>query len=153
MRKLNLVFLLSFIAGFLQAQEHVLPVAGELTAKLGWTLQDAIENFGYPQHVFAHRGESPEEDNSVFYYDDHRYLFFFQDRVWQIRADERWIGVIDGVQMGMSLEAVEKLWGPPINRIDDDPTWTLPDRGYPVRIKLYFEEDRLIDIYVYRGDW
>lgn len=131
-----------------------LPHALELSASLGWSPSEAISWRGSPMSLFSYRGLTEFEDNVVFYYPDHTYLFWFQDRVWQLRVDERWTGEIDGVSMGMSLESIVNLWGPPINNRDEHPTWTLPDRGYPVRIRLYFDENRqLNDLYIYRGDW
>ncbi len=130
------------------------PRADEFSAKLGWTPAEAINWLGSPSSLFAYRGTETSEDNVVFYYQDHLYLFWFQDRVWQVRADERWVGNVDGVRMGMTLSEVIDFWGPPINNRDENPTWTLPDRGYPVRVRLYFGDDnRLADIYVYRSDW
>lgn len=131
-----------------------LPLAEEFTARLGWLPADAHQWLGGPENLFVYRGRVSEEDNVVYYYPDHVYLFWFRNRVWQVRADEDWTGSVDGVRMGMSREEVEKLWGPPINNFDAQPTWTLPDRGYPVRIRLYFNEDnRLHDLYVFRSDW
>ena len=130
-----------------------LPHAAELTAMLGWTPEEAAASFGVPESMFVHRGGTAEEDNIVFYYQDCRYLFWFRDRVWQVRADERWSGEVDGVRMGMTREGVAQLWGAPINDGDEAPSWMLPDQGYPVRIRLYFVDDRLADIYVYRSDW
>ena len=131
-----------------------LPHAVDFTAKLGWTAEDAFGRFGVPLSIFPYRGDTPEEDNVVFYYSDSLYLFWFQNHIWQVRADERWEGEIDGVRMGMNLQEISALWGPPVNDWDEHPTWTLPDRGYPVRIRLYFSESgELNDLYVYRGDW
>ena len=131
-----------------------LPHAAELTGKLGWTPDEAFSRLGAPLSIFPYRGTVPIEDNVVFYYPDHLYLFWFQNRVWQLRVDDRWIGDVDGLRMGMTMSEITKLWGPPINDRDEQPTWTLPDRGYPARIRLYFADDgRLNDLYVYRSDW
>jgi len=131
-----------------------LPHADNLIEWLGMEMPEAQESLGTPLSIFAHRGEVEEEDNVVFYYPNHLYLFWFQDRVWQVRVDERWQGEVDGLRMGMAREEVLALWGSPINEWDDWPTWTLPDRGFPSRIRLYFDEDdNLVDLYVYRSDW
>jgi len=130
------------------------PTAEAFASKLGWTLEEALEWMGRPESMLTHRGRTAEEDNVVFFYSDFTSLFWFRDRVWQVRADRRWSGEVDGVRMGLDRDDVEALWGPPINDFDPDPTWTLPDRGYPVRIRLYFDDDdRLVDLYVYRSDW
>ncbi|MCK5735691.1 MAG: hypothetical protein KAH21_04390 [Spirochaetaceae bacterium] len=131
-----------------------LPHAVEFTDKLGWTAEDVFNQQNIPESFFSYRGNTSSEDNVVFYYQDATYLFWFHDRVWQVRADERWEGRVDGVSMGMNIQEVVNLWGPPVNDWDEHPTWTLPDRGYPVRIRMYFSDDGLLnDIYVYRGDW
>jgi len=137
------------------AEDNVpLPHADDFTSRLGLTTEEVFTLPDIPQSVFTYRGETPGEDNVVFYYRDSFYLFWFHDRIWQVRADKRWKGELDGVHMGMNLQDVINLWGPPINDRDENPTWTLPDRGYPVRIRLYFSSTGgLEDIYVYRSDW
>ncbi len=131
-----------------------LPLAEDFTAYLGWLPAEAHQWLGAPENLFVYRGNVSAEDNVVYYYSNHIYLFWFGSRVWQVRADERWKGSVDGVNMGMTRKEVEKLWGPPVNSFDAQPTWLLPDRGYPVRIRLYFDEQgRLNDLYVYRSDW
>ena len=130
-----------------------LPLAAELSGMLGWTPEEAYAWLGAPEALFPFTDESGD-DCVVLYFPDHSYLFWYDDRVWQVRVDQRWEGTVDGVSMGAMRDEVEDLWGPPINDFDDNPTWTLPDRGYPVRVRLYFDEaDRLADLYVYRSDW
>lgn len=154
MKKLPVLFFFLFcgLLKLFSTDGDILPVAEKLTEKLGWTLNDAI-NLGVPKELFVHRGDSPIEDNVVFYYPDYLYLFWFQNRIWQVRLDERWGGEIDGVRMGMSLQDIEELWGSPINKTEEHPTWTLPDKGFPSRIRLYFRDDKLSDLYVFRSDW
>jgi hypothetical protein len=148
---LFLVFAAS--AGTAYPDDTVLPLAGDLTAMLGWTPEEAFAWLGAPDGLFPFRDEAGE-DCVVFYFEDHTYLFWYEDRVWQIRADRRWEGEVDGVGMGASRDEVRALWGPPINDFDPQPTWTLPDKGYPVRIRLYFDDTgKLTDLYVYRSDW
>jgi len=146
---------LSFIPAYSGADEtSPLPHAEEFTNRIGWTAEDVFNLPTIPISIFPFRGDSPKEDNVVFYYADYLYMFWFHDRIWQVRADERWEGDVDGVHMGMSLDEISGIWGSPINDWDEQPTWTLPDRGYPMRIRLYFTDDgRLNDIYVYRSDW
>ncbi len=156
MAKRGFIFsvLLLVFTFFLVAEDPPLPIAADLSAKLGWTLDEALAWLGTPRSMFPFRGDSADEDNIVFYYPNSLYLFWFKDRVWQIRVDENWNGELDGVRMGMKQNQILRLWGPAINDWDENPTWTLPDRGYPVRIRLYFDEsDKLMDLYVYRSDW
>ena len=146
--------LIIFIPVSLRAEDITLPVAADFTSRLGWTPDEAITWLGAPEGLFPYRGRVEGEDNVVFYYPDHLYLFWFRDRVWQVRVDERWNGEVDGVRMGMSLDDIIALWGSPINEFDEAPTWTLPDRGYPVRLRLFIDEEgKLIDLYVFRSDW
>lgn len=153
-RNLQLVTVLLVLASPLGGADTTLPLAVELSAKLGWTLDEALSWLGTPETMFPFRGDEATEDNIVFYYPNSLYLFWFKDRVWQLRVDENWKGEIDGVRMGMKQNRITRLWGPAINDWDENPTWTLPDRGYPVRIRLYFDDnDRLVDLYVYRSDW
>ena len=160
-RTYRLSLLLFFFALYLQSisgagaeEPGPLPHAVELTGRLGWTPDEVFARLGSPMSIFPFRGSEDDEDNVVFYYSDHLYVFWFHDRVWQVRADERWNGDVDGVRMGMTRSQVRELWGAPINDRDEQPTWTLPDRGYTVRIRLYFDtNDRLNDLYVYRSDW
>jgi hypothetical protein len=150
------VVMLMFVSQFSFGidDKEPLPRAEGLTSWLGMTISEVHQLLGSPEGLFPYRGRSEDEDNVIFYYPDHFYIFWFQDRVWQVRVDDRWIGSLDGVKMGMSLTEVLALWGKPINDRDPQPTWTLPDRGYPVRIRLYFDElDRLFDLYIYRSDW
>ncbi|MCG8453804.1 MAG: hypothetical protein MI717_11555 [Spirochaetales bacterium] len=130
------------------------PQAQEWTPFIGFEPGEALQELGAPTEIFAHRGASAEEDNVVFFYPNRFYLFWFQNRVWQIRFDEKWEGELEGVTMGMPRSEVEALWGPSINEGDEHPTWILPDQGYPLRARLYFEDDRgLVDLYIYRSDW
>jgi hypothetical protein len=155
-------FLILFSLGFLfspmlsagSESSGPLPHAEEFTRNLGLQVKDSFSLMETPVSIFPYRGSVSSEDNVVFYYSDSTYFFWFHDRVWQVRADERWQGEVDGVSMGMKLPEIIRLWGPPINNRDEQPTWTLPDRGYPVRIRLYFSDEGLLnDLYVYRSDW
>ncbi len=149
-----LICMVCFPAAAAAEDKGPLPHALEFSEMLGMSAEDVFTGPDPPGSIFSYRGNTPEEDNVVFYYPDSIYLFWFQDRIWQVRADERWTGDVDGVSMGMSLQEIRKLWGPPINNRDENPTWTLPDQGYPVRIRLYFSDTgALKDMYVYRADW
>jgi hypothetical protein len=127
----------------------------EAPALIGLGLADVFARLGAPAEVLAVRGPSPGEDDVVFYYPQHLYLFWFQNRVWQVRFDRRHDGAPFAVRMGSTRSQVAEALGPlgpPLGELPDGVVYQLEDRGYPVRLRLYFEEDRLVDLYCYRAD-
>jgi hypothetical protein len=127
----------------------------DLAAIVGLTLGEAFERLGAPQRVFADRGEESWQDDVVFFYPGHLYLFWYQDRVWQARVDEHHAGgflAARALAMGARREEVLGLLGPPMRELGDSLVYHLEDRGYPVRLRLYFREGLLADAYCYRGD-
>jgi len=127
----------------------------DLPALVGLTLPEAFRLFGAPQQVYPARGEDSGQDDVVFYYPGHLYLFWYQNRVWQARVDEHHAGgfLASGpLAMGRSREEVLSLLGPPMRALGESLVYHLEDRGYPVRLRLYFREGLLADAYCYRGD-
>ena len=127
----------------------------DLPALVGLTLPEAFQLFGAPEQVFAARGQESWQDDVVFYYPGHLYLFWYQNRVWQARVDEHHAGgfLASGpLAMGRSREEVLGLLGPPMRELGESLVYHLEDRGYPVRLRLYFREGLLADAYCYRGD-
>jgi len=130
------------------------PGSRDLPDLLGLTLQGAFSGFGVPEEIFPLRGSAAWQDDVVFYYPDHSYLFWYQDRVWQVRVDRRYaLPVLGGVTMGSSTADVEGILGTPFHTGTNSLVFILPDRGYPVRARLFFTDDKLVDLYVYRGDF
>jgi hypothetical protein len=134
-------------------EQRVFPGERPPALLLGMTLETAVAEFGAPGQVFPVRGQEAWEDDVVFYYADHSYLFWFRDRVWQVRVDRRFSGSILGLKMGESREKVQSVLGIPFHADNDSEIFILPDRGFPVRARLFFTADELSDIYVYRGDF
>lgn len=132
---------------------HGLPGGRSLASLLGMTLKEAADAFGPPEQVFPVRGAQPWEDDVAFYYRDHSYLFWFRDRVWEVRVDRRFAGMAIGVRMGETRATVEEALGRPFHVGSDSEIFILPNRGYPVRARLFFTAGRLSDLYVYRGDF
>jgi hypothetical protein len=89
----------------------------------------------------------------VFYYKNHVYLFWYQNRVWVVRFDERYKQRFLGLEMGMSRERVLEILDRAFTEAEDSLVFYLPDRGYPVRLRLFFTADALSDAYLYRGDF
>lgn len=130
-----------------------LPGGHPLASLLGMTLKTATADFGAPEEVFPVRGKKAWEDDVVFYYRDHSYLFWFRDRVWQVRVDRRFTGTVLGLHMGDSKETVAKALGKPFYVGGESEIFILPNRGFPVRARLFFTDGGLSDLYVYRGDF
>jgi hypothetical protein len=127
----------------------------DLPALVGLSLPEAFQLFGTPEQVSAARGQESWQDDVVFYYPWHLYLFWYQNRVWQARVDEHHAGGIlasRALAMGARREEVLGLLGPPMRELGESLVYHLEDRGYPVRLRLYFREGLLADAYCYRGD-
>jgi hypothetical protein len=144
-----LALLLVLAASSAQAQDVQ---SLDLPALVGLTLAEALERFGAPAEVSAVRGEEAWQDDVVFFYPQHLYLFWYQNRVWQVRLDALYEGGFLGLAMGASRSAVRQALGAPMKELEDSVVYQLEERGYPVRLRLYFEEERLVDLYCYRGD-
>ncbi len=120
---------------------------------IGLMIPQVFEIFGPPLRLYPLRGEQDWQDDVVFFYPDYRYLYWFQDRVWQIRFDRRFQGDIGGVRPGMGVEEVQRIFGTAHYIGEDNLYYDLDDRGYPVRLRLVFSEGILQDMYIYRSDF
>jgi hypothetical protein len=141
------VLLLFWPTGSPWAQEVM-----ELPALIGLNLEEVHQILGVPAEVYALRGPEPEQDDVVFYYPGHLYLFWFENRVWQVRADRRFPGRVFSLSMGTSRQQVIETMGRPILEFPDSLVFHIEDRGYPIQARLYFDEDGLADVYCFRGD-
>jgi hypothetical protein len=144
---LLVLFLLFFLGQVLSAQQVL-----DLPALIGLTLEEVYQNLGAPAEVYSLRGTTPGQDDVVFYYPGQLYLFWFENRVWQVRVDGRFPGQVFSFSMGISRqEAIEKL-GRPVRQFPDSLVFHIEDRGYPIQARLYFDESGLVDLYCFRGD-
>jgi hypothetical protein len=139
---------ISIAAGRLAVAEEVL----ELAAVIGMDLNQAYQTFGVPAQVYALRGSESWQDDVVFYYPEHIYLFWFRSRVWQVRVDSRYAKQLFSLHMGDSRERILEIMGAPEKEFEDSLLYHLEDRGYPVRARFYFEDGVLTDVYCFRGD-
>ncbi len=127
---------------------------------LGLTPEKAYEELGAPEEVFSMRGKREWQDDVVFYYKNHIYLFWFKNRVWQFRADMRFRGTVLDLKQGMERKQVASILGKPMKSEEGSEIYLNPknitryETGFPVRMKVFYDEDnRVSDIYVYRGDF
>lgn len=127
---------------------------------LGLTPVEIFAKLGAPESVYPLRGKSQWQDDVIFYYNSNLYLFFFDNRVWQIRCDHRGKEVVVGVTPGMRKTTVRGLLGKPYHSEDNEDIYLNPagitriEKGFPVRLRLIYDENNNIyDIYLYRGDY
>jgi len=125
----------------------------ELAEILGMELETAYKDFGAPAEVFTVRGEEGWQDDVVFYYDSHFYLFWFENRVWQVRVDNRYTGEFLKLIMGNSEAEVIARLGVPFKREGNSLFYNLQDHAYPLRLRLSFDNGLLVDAYCYRSDF
>ena len=149
-RALSLVSLLLLLSG--------LPAAAggmEAAGIIGLQLKPVIDAFGLPQSMFTFRGSDETRDDVVFFYStDHMYLFWYKDRVWQVRFDRRAAAVVHGVSLGMSRSEVEAAVPErPLLTSGDSLYFDLDAASFPVRVRVVFAGDAVSDIYVYRSDF
>ena len=92
------------------------PPAGDFdpTQLIGLDLKAALDTLGTPQEVFSFRGQDDTEDNVVFFYSDYLYLFWYRNRVWQVRCDHRFARPLFGLAMGMPREVIERTSAHPL---------------------------------------
>ncbi|MCL2792981.1 MAG: hypothetical protein FWD87_07800 [Spirochaetaceae bacterium] len=128
---------------------------------LGLTPAEVIAQLGAPGFVYPLRGSAHWQDNVIFYYDsNHLYLFFFDNRVWQVRYDHRSRDMLIGITPGMAKTTVREILGTPYYSGDNEDIFlnpagiTRPRRGFPIRLRLIYDQNNnLYDIYLYRGDF
>jgi hypothetical protein len=114
--------------------------------------RELCSRLGAPDEVYPLRGESEAQDDVVFGYSDGLSLFFFRNRVWQVRIEP--VYVLDGaLPFFSSREKVVEVLGTPFASDGDSFIYLLPDRGYPVRLRIFFSSGGMDDVYVYRADY
>jgi hypothetical protein len=123
------------------------------TSYLGMDLARAVATLGLPRDIFAWRGADAASDNVVFYYPDSLYLFWFRDRVWQVRYDRRFSGPVLGLTLGMSRDEVIQASARSYIASGNSLYYDIDGAGFPVRVRLVFDAGRLTDMYVYRSDY
>ena len=150
MRRRTVPLLLAlFLLGVLRAGAD----SPDATGVIGMELKSAVDAFGLPQSMFSFRGTDESRDDVVFYYPDHMYLFWYKDRVWQVRYDRRSNAVVHGVSLGMSRQEVEAAV-PERPLVENGDSLYFDLAGpFPIRVRLVFAGGTLSDIYVFRSDF
>ena len=148
-RKQLLIILIFFLIIFpFTAQDFSDPLTF-----IGATLEDVFNSSSVPDEVFSFRGVIEKEDNVVFYYCEGFYLFLFANRVWQVRYDKNFADSISGIKLGFDRRDILELKGIPLIEDENTLVYKIKERNYSIRMKLYFTDEKLDDIYIYRADY
>ncbi len=120
---------------------------------LGLDLAKALDRFGAPSTVLPLRGAEPWQDDVAFVYSTGYTLFWYADKLWQLRFTAPYAGSIYGLFVGDAADKVYSTLGSPYSREGDILVYRLPYRGYPVRLRVSLSGDRISDLYLYRADF
>lgn len=120
---------------------------------LNLSLAAAWSRFGPPLRLFSVRGLEPWQDDVGFEYEGGLSLYWYRDRLWQIRLSDAYRGSCFGVFPGDSAEKALSLLGPPDRSEAAWLEWRLPYRGYPVRLRAGIREGSIHEMFVYRSDF
>lgn len=142
MKRTSLIFILILTSNLFALENYI-----------GFTPKEIIEELGSPSYVLSQRGDREEEDDVLFFYDNRVYVYFNQNRVWQIRVDEKFTGSVLQLKIGDDKSVILEILGEPLEKKENSFIYRRPDRGYPLILRVYFSGDKLNDIYVYRGDY
>lgn len=124
------------------------------SALLGLTLADAYEQLGVPARVYSLRGPEAGQDDVVFEFTQGIALFFYMDRVWQVRIAQPYAQPVMGFFVGSSPDRAVSVLGIPSRSEASAWEWALPASSYPVLLRALAGPDGMIaEIYVYRGDF
>lgn len=120
---------------------------------IGFTPTEVIDVFGAPDYMYTERGDREEADDIVYYYNNRLYIYFNQNRVWQVRADGKFELDVLNVRMGDNRSTVIEILGEAYKTYEDSILYRRPDKGYPLFLRIYFSQDKVNDIYLFRGDY
>ena len=123
------------------------------TQLIGMDIRTVLQTLGAPQQMFTVRGVDESEDNVVFFYPDFTYLFWYKDRVWQVRYDRRSAATVFGITLGMTREQVQRANPTPMTSAGDSLYFDLQSAPFPLRVRLVFAAAVLSDLYLYRSDF
>lgn len=120
---------------------------------IGFTPTEVIETFGAPEYIYTERGAREEEDDIIFFYNNRVYVYFNQNRVWQLRVDVNFKLDVLNIKIGDSKTRVKEVLGDSYKEYDNSTLFRRPDAGYPLYLRVYYVNDKVNDIYLFRGDY
>ena len=122
------------------------------SALLGLTLAESLSRLGPPSSVAAVRGDEAWQDDVAFLYAAGYTLFWYGDRLWQLRFAAPYAGSFYGLFLGDPAEKACSLLGQPYASGPDFLLYRMPGKAFPVRLRLVLSEGRVAAAYVYRAD-
>jgi hypothetical protein len=134
-----------------QAPEAAFP--DDPSSLLSLTLKDAWNRFGPPARLVAVRGDEPWQDDVAFEYQAGFSLFWYRERLWQIRLSKGYSGSCFGIFLGDTQDKALSLLGQPSKAPEGFMEWRLPYRGYPVHLRILTQGGVISEIYIYRSDF
>ncbi|OHD12377.1 MAG: hypothetical protein A2Z96_02195 [Spirochaetes bacterium GWB1_48_6] len=124
----------------------------DVTQLLGLTPPQAMEILGIPTEIYPLK-VTETQWQPILYYPKNIYLFLHQNRVWQLRLDNRYTEAFQGIKMGMGKLEIVELMGPPLGEEETFLIYNLKYKNFPRRLRLILSEGKLTDIFVYRSDF
>lgn len=142
MKKILFILLISLSVTIYSLDEYI-----------GYTPAEIIATFGAPDYIYSDRGAREEEDDIIMFYENRLYIYLNQNRVWQLRVDENFKDSVLKVNIGDKRDTVLEILGEPYKTYDDSTVYQRPDAGFPIFLRIYYNLDKVNDIYLFRGDY
>lgn len=120
---------------------------------LDWTLAEAWSRLGPPRSIQAVRGNEAWQDDVAFDYADGVTVYWYRNRLWQVRLSAGYGGSCFGFFLGDSADKALSLLGTPDRNEPGILEWRLPWRGYPAKLRILTRDGRILEAYVYRSDY
>lgn len=129
----------------------LLDMARPAIALIGKQPDSFIQSLGSPERVEPLRGEHPALDDILISYPGGLYLYLYNNRVWQVQVTPAY-PLSSPLRFGMDREELFELVGEPFFRDEESAVYLFPEYRYPLRLRLYFSDEGLCDLYIYRSD-
>lgn len=130
--------------------ETILP--DDPTPWLGLSSNEASGRLGLPLETENLFGEASLGAGTVERFGGGLSLYLYEDRLWQIRFAEGYLGSVYGIFVGDPAEKVVSTLGTPWSVSGQVLMYRLAWRGYPVRLRIVVTDGKASDIYLYRAD-
>jgi hypothetical protein len=114
---------------------------------IGLTLEGIYGRFGIPQEVYAVRGQEAWQDDVVLVYPQGDF-YVFRDRVWQMG-----LSGARGIRVGDSREAAALALGETAREGEGCFILPIPDRPWPMALRVNIVSGQVSGIFVYRSDF